>query len=354
MKTRILSIMTLFVGACGGPTVHFDPKPAPGWVNARGSGVGGGAISVVGAAPATLDPARDADMATRDGKVRIAQIFDSEVKSRSTDWSLASTRGEKQVSAQSVEVRSNVRVDEVTVESTYRDEATRTHYARVSVDRAAWSKRVQKRLDDGLAQVNGHVDAAGKALAAGRVTTALKETLAGYQKGHELEPDFVVADLIATDLKARDRLAAAKKGLDDAARKMRAEHPVALDVTGPADARARFVADVTKFLGSYGFTVTDKPVAGALRLKATLGERFAKTETVAGRSEKLHAAQGKVQLLDADGAPVAGLDVDLGPDRYTERDVDDAKAKDKALALAADTAASLFRSAFRRAYPAGD
>jgi hypothetical protein len=354
VKTRVLSIATLFLCACGGPAVHFDAKPAPGWINARGSGVGGGAISVVGAAPATLDPQRDADLATRDGKSRIAQLFDSEVKSRSTDWTLASTRGEKSVTASSVEVRSNVRVDEVAVESTYRDEGTRTHYVKVSVDRGAWSKRVQKRLEDGLAEVTGHVDAAGKALASGRVTTALKETLAGYEKGHALEPDFVVADLIAGDLKARERLATAKKGLDDAARKMRAEHPVALEVTGPADAKARFVADVTKFLGSYGFTVADKPGAGALRLKATLGERFAKNETVAGRSEKLHAAQGKVQLLDADGAPVAGLDVDLGPDRYTERDVDDAKAKEKALTLAAETSASLFRTAFRRAYPAGD
>jgi hypothetical protein len=354
VKTRVLSIVTLFLGACGGPTVHFDPKPAPGWINARGSGVGGGSISAVGAAPATLEPQRDADLATRDGKSRIAQLFDSEVKSRSTDWTLASTRGEKTVTAQSVEVRSNVRVDEVTVDSSYRDEATRTHYVQVSVDRGAWSKRVQKRLEDGLTEVNGHVDAAGKALAAGRVTTALKETLAGYQKGQALEPDFVVADLIATDLRARERLATAKKGLDEAARKIRAEHPVALDVTGPADAKARFVADVTKFLGSYGFTVAEKPAAGALRLKATLGERFARAETVAGRSEKLHAAQGKVQLLDADGAPVAGLDVDLGPDRYTERDVDDGKAKEKALMLAADTASSLFRSAFRRAYPTAE
>ncbi|MBI5508585.1 MAG: hypothetical protein HY903_07515 [Deltaproteobacteria bacterium] len=343
---------------CGGPKVQFDPKPAPAWLADKPADPRAATISAVGVSAATLDVARDTDLATRDAKSKVAQLFQSQIKAASSDWSLASIGGKtdalRTVTAQSVEVRSNVQVEDVAVEANYRDEATHSHYTRISVDRGAWSRRLEKRLQDGLDEVEGHAKSAGTALAGRKALTALTEIIAGNRKGRELEPDVVVMDLLARELGVRAKLTAVKGQMDETARKLKADCPMLIEVKGPADAGRRLVADVAKFVGGYGFAVAEKTKGPALKLKVTLGERFWKTETVADRSEKIHAATGTLHLYDLDGSEVTTLAVDLGDDRYTERDVDDKAAADKALTLAADSLASMFRSAFRKAYPIED
>ena len=104
---------------------------------------------MVGVAPVTSHVQRDVELATRDAKARVAQMFASQVVSRTTDWAVStggSSEGDRQITQQNIEVRTNVKVEDVTVAGTYRDKATKTQYVRIIVDRVAWTRRLEKRL----------------------------------------------------------------------------------------------------------------------------------------------------------------------------------------------------------------
>jgi hypothetical protein len=348
-------LFALLLVGCGGPAVQFDAAPAPGWVKAPPSELSGGAIGAVGSAPATLDAARDTDLASRDAKTRVAQLFQSQVVSRTSDWTMASSGGakdsERNVQAQSVDVRTNVKVEDVVVESVYRDETTKTVYVKVAVDRAAWSKRLDGRLGTSLGEMSAKADSAKSALAAKRALPALEAVIKGYEIGRNIETDVLVMDLLDTRRGVGAKLSEQRRVLEESSKKLRTDHAFVLEVKGPKEAASRLTTDLKTFLGSYGFALTDKPKAGAVRIVATLGEKMLKSEMVAGRDEKIHGAVGSIEVVDADGSTVAPLAIELGEGRFTERDVDDKAAGAKALALAADTLGSMFRSAFRKNYP---
>ncbi len=344
------------VGGCAGPQMHFDPAPAPAWISKETSQAGAAQLAAVGSAPATTHVQRDADLAVRDAKNQIAQMFESQVVARSSDWSLASLGGAEDgvrtVAAQSVEVRTRVQVEDVTVQASYRDEATRTHYARVVVDRKAWLQRLRSRLEDGLAQLQAQSQQAESALAEGKALSALEALIQGAEKGRTLEPDVVVGDLLDAKLGARAKLQEAKASLASLGRRLRQDYPFAVDVDGPQAAREKLLADLRSFLAGYGFAVAEgRPQAKAIRVQVKLGERALRNEQVGSRTEHVHAALGSLVVHDASGAEVARLAIELGNDQHTESDVDNDVAAKKAISLATDTVAARFRSAFREAYP---
>ena len=354
MKRCAFVVLTLAT-ACGGPNLHFDPAPAPPWVTQPASDVSARELRAVGAAPATVNSQRDADLATRDAKARIAQLFESQVVARSTDWSVAvaSSEGSSQrnVTQQSVEVRSRVTVEDARVESSYRDEATKSAYVLVVVDRPAWSRRLDGRIADGLAELERAATQARTALDSGaQPLAAYAQVLAGYEAGGKVEADVVILDLLDSARGVRQKLLDLKARLAEVSRDLRERHPFVVDV-GCTDAvvAQRLAGNLESFLKERGFKV-DKAAKKPVRLSVTISERKLGTEAVAGRKEQVHAALGRLQVTEPNGAEVSELAVVLEGDTYQERDTDDARAAGKALTLAADTLASKFRSAYRTAY----
>lgn len=346
-------VMAALLLGCGGPNFQFDPAPAPAWISAEPSDVNARSIEAVGIAPVTTTVQRDIELATRDAKNRVAQIFESQVAARASDWTLAVSGGaadsERTVASSSVEVRSNVNVEDVTVAAAYRDEATQSQYVRIAVDRAAWTRRLTQRLADRLEQIDRQATAARDALAARKPLAAFSELLAAYALGQQVEPDIVVIDLLDTRAGVRKRLLDLKRELDATGKRLRADFKFAVKIRGgDAQSKTKLTGNLRDFLAGYGFAIGSG--RDTVTLEIELGQRFVASEQVAARTEQVHAATGSLTALDADGSEIAELGFALAADRYTERDTDKAAAQKKALLLAADTVASKFRSGFRRLF----
>jgi hypothetical protein len=352
MSQRLLALVAIAAAGCAGPGVRFDPGPLPEWTLSS-TRVSGGVIEAVGSAPATLDPNRDSDLAVRDAEGRIARMVESQIVARSSDWTLSVTgpsEQERQVVSQSIEIRSRVRIEDVQVVGSHRDEATRTQYVRIRLDREAWARRVQRRLDQGLRELENRLGAARAALASQRALQAYELARAGSGQGSALEPDVLLCDVLMEEGGYRTRLIELLRRLEGLERRVVESHPFAIEIDAPAGPVRRLRADLQDFLKSYGFGVRNAD--GAIRVSITLGQVYLRTERVADRTEYVHAATGEVLVRDADGSPLERLGLLLPRERYVERDVVQEAAARKALQLAADSVASGFRSMFREAFPA--
>jgi hypothetical protein len=346
---RTLVSLLLISGACAGPDYHFDAGPTPAWTRAE-TGAKEGVIRSTGSAPCSLDVRRDADLATADAKNRIAQLFDSQVSSRSSDWTVAVNSGagtnERVVSQQTVDVRSHVQVEDISVAQQYRDAEAKTQYVQVEVNRAAWTDKVQTRLDRGLAALQASIDASSAAVAKRHPLAGFKACLLGRVVGNGLQADAVVMDLLNPKAGAYDKLLALKKELEANQQRITGSFGYTLSVAGASGPVAEQVrAGVESFLKAQGLA----PASGAkaARFMVNVGEQFVQVAQVANRQEQVHAATGDLKVYEPDGIEVPELAVHLGTTE-TESDVDAARAKSKALTLAADAIVSKFRSAFRK------
>ena len=353
-----LTTITLASIACGGPNFQFDPAPAPGWTAELNTDVKASSIQALGQAPATIQPQRDVELALRDAKARIAQVFESQVKSRSSDWSMALAGGEREseraVTQQNVEVRSNVTVEDVEVTETYRDEATKTQYVKVTVDRRAWTAKLQGRLKEGLAQMKAKLDGAETSIGSRKPLTAYGELVAAYELGRKIEPDIVVIDLLSSELGMRAELTQMHNHLGNLNKVLRNDFQFSINVKcTDGTVASQLASNIEAFLNGHGFRVIKKGGKPIL-VKVTVEQRFVDKEQVADRTEYVHAGGGELRVFEPDGTEMASLAVILSADRYQERDADKKKAKKKALSLAGDTIAAKLKSAFRTAYPGGE
>lgn len=357
MKTRsgvgMLAVWGVagLAGACGGPNYHFDAAPAPAWTRAE-TGGSGGTLTSAGAAPATLEVQRDLDLATRDAKEHIAQMFNSQVSSRATDWAMAvtSTAGgaERTVTQQTVDVKSNVKIEDVVVKQTYRDETSKMQYVQVDVDRAAWARKLHARVAQGFETLAADVTATQDALVQRHPFSGLKTLLAGQAVGKEIEPDIIVIDLLDPQAGAYAKLTTLKNSLAELNQKLRQDFGFTLQLSAvPKDIAGALRASLEQLLKMQGFA----PAAGnaAMRIEVNAGEKFIETTHVANRQEQVHGATGALRVFEPDGKEVPDLAVTLSTGQ-NESDVDAARARSKALSLAADTLVAKFRSAFRKNY----
>lgn len=342
------------LSGCGGPPLQYDKSPAPGWINLPPTGIGAATLTAVGGAPATIEVARDSDLATRNAKSRVAQLFESKINSRLSDWTLAMTGGAADVNldgaTHSIEVRSSLTVESAGVQSEYRDEATRTHYVCIVVDRVAWARRLHGRIADGFKKFEENLTAARQASESRRPLAALKALLEASRAGRKIEPDVTAIDLLDNQSGIRAKLDKLRGIMDQLSRNLRSEYKFALSIKSPDPQNARQLqGNLEQFLGNWGFSV-GKADPNTIKLDIVVGQHKLDPEQVAGRTEYINAATGSLNARDADGSDVPELTVQFKSNRYQERDTDPQKAATKALSLAADTLSSKFRSAFRNAY----
>jgi hypothetical protein len=348
----ILLLTTL--AACGGPALQYDKPPAPGWINQPPTGIESATLTGVGGAPATIEIARDSEMATRNAKSRVAQLFESKINSRLSDWTLAMTGGAAEVNldgaTHSIEVRSSLTVEGSSVQAQYRDEPTRTHYVKILVDRVTWAGRIHGRITDGFAKFESNLAAAKKAVESNKPLAALKSLLEASKEGAKIEPDVTAIDLLDNKAGIRAKLDKLRGEMDELSKALRSNYKFSLSIKSPDPKSAKQLqANIEQFLATWGFSVS-KPGPNVIKLDIVVAQHKLDPEQVAGRTEYVNAGTGTLKATDADGTEVPELTVKFESDRYKERDTDPKKAASKALSLSADTLSSKFRSAFRNAY----
>jgi hypothetical protein len=341
---------------CAGLQLKYDPAPAPDWIAQAACAIGPTELSATGAAPCTTNPQRDLELATRDGKARIARFFQSEISARSFDWSLTLSGGkadaDRSLVQQSTTVRSNVNVEDAAVEATYRDEPSRTQYVHIRVDRVAWAQRLKERVGAGQKQLEGALAEARMADEVHRPLNALAALLRASAHGQALGPDVLVLDLIDRRAGAGNRLTAVKAKVDELGRRLRQRYRFALQIDGPNPRlTARVRTDLAQFLADWGFAVNETAVPGRdIQIQVTITQQPKGTEQIADRTEFIHGASATLGVHDADGTGFPGLAAQVEPGRYQQRDPDQTTAINKALDLAADTICAKFRSAFRNRF----
>lgn len=348
-------LVALLIPACAGPNYYFDKGPSPEWTRDSTSTIGQKGIRMIGTAPVTSQTQRDLDFAVRDAKARIGQLFISEVKSRTTDWSLSlqggNRDGERQVLNQNIEVRTQMKVEDVKVEISYRDKETRTQYVAVTVNRKAWSSKIQKRITSKLGDL-------AEALSSAKVHRDKRQGLAAYTKlqegyamGASIQSDIIVIDLLEPKLGLGGKLATLKNELDNVNRSLRESFSFQLKIKSRAPAiGADFNAKLEEFLNGYGFSLGAQKTPNVILITAEIQQKFVTKENVGNRVEFVHAAQGKLRVTDADGSEVRSLSISLPKSSYTERGPNRKAAARKALELAGDSLSSKFRSQFRKTF----
>ena len=353
--TKTLLIFLIFaLSACGGPALKYDKPPAPGWINQPPTGIESATLTGVGGAPATIEIARDSEMATRNAKSRVAQLFESKINSRLSDWTLAMTGGAADVNldgaTHSIEVRSSLTVEGASVQSEYRDEPTRTHYVKILVDRVTWAGRIHGRIKDGFAKFEANLTAARDATAAKKPLSALKSLVEASKEGAKIEPDVTAIDLLDNKAGIRAKLDKLRGEMDQLSKALRTDYKFSMSIKSPDPKAAKQLkANIEQFLANWGFS-TAKPGPNVIKLDIVIAQHKLDPEQVAGRTEYVNAGTGSLHAKDADGTEVPELTIMFESNRYKERDTDPKKASTKALSLAADTLNSKFRSAFRNAY----
>ena len=353
IKTLLILLVTT-VAACGGPALKYDKAPSPGWITQPPTGIGSATLTAVGGAPATIEIARDSDLATRNAKSRVAQLFESKINSRLSDWTLAMTGGAANVNldgaTHSIEVRSTLTVEGASVQSEYRDEQTRTHYVKILVDRVTWAQRLHGRISDGFAKFESNLASARKSVESNQPLAALKSLLEASREGQKIEPDVTAIDLLDNKSGIRKKLDNLRGQMDQLSRKLRSEYKFALTIKSPHPRAAKQLqANLEQFLANWGFSVGN-PGPNTIKLDIVIAQHKLPPEQVAGRTEYVIAGTGTLKATDADGTEIPELTVKFQSNRYKERDTDPKKAATKALSLSADTLNSKFRSAFRNAY----
>ncbi|MDP7038692.1 MAG: hypothetical protein QGI45_06000 [Myxococcota bacterium] len=359
MKQRILllslSALLASVVSCG-PNYHWDEGPSPDWTREI-KGIRARQISMVGMAPATPDVQRDVELATRDAQARIAKLFYSEISSRSVDWQVASVGGladeERNVAQQTIEVYSEVKVDDINVQVSFRDEETKSQYVGVTVNRVAWANKLADRINASLGEIEKRTLRASGELKKKQALSAYKDLMEAYQFGFEIETDVIVMDLLDASSEVAAKLTAYKDALDELRAKVQKTYPIKLGVFC-ADERVSksFNGNLTEFFKGRGFRVLEKGFdPKAIVIRGEMEQHMVNWEKVANRTEYIHAANGSLKVLEPSGKEVNHLSVQLSGDGYTERATNKEEAKLKALQLAADTLAAKLRSNFRRIYP---
>jgi len=355
MKIRFSLLgLFLFAAGCSGPNYYLNEGESPGWMRQTTSTIGGAKIEMVGTAPITTQVKNDYDLAVREAKNQIAQLFMSQIVSRTNDWSLVLGKEQggqdRQVLQQNIEVRTNVKVDDVKVIQKWRDEETHTQYVLVRVNRGVWAQKIHKRTQATFAQLGKEFELAKQTMSANRPMQGYKSLLKAYEYGRVLEPDIVVLELLDPRKGAKTKLNTIHQTLRELGRTLRDEVGFSIEIQCSDSSVAQDTqTNLETFINQYGFTSASRP--RMIRIEAKIGQRFVKKEKVANRVESVHAAQGKLRVLEADGSEVQALSFVLSPRGYTEQNQNGREAKKAALRLGGDTVVSKFRSLFRKAFP---
>jgi len=352
LKKSILTFLCGGMLACAGPNYYFSEGPSPDWIRTTPKGIGGQAIRMVGATPVTSQVQRDVDLAIADAKAKIGQLFVSQVKARSTDWTLSvsseNSQEERLVLNQQVEVRTEIKIEDPVLQSKYRDEASRTQYVEVTVDRNKWSQKLNARVTSALKNISSKISEAEEALSARRPLRAYSALLKASKEGQDAQADVIVVDLLNPRLGLGKKLSEGRAKLTKINRSLREQFTFDLSVQSKnKDAIDALRTAFETFLNKLGFGLARAKGSTTITLEVEMGQKAVKKERVGNRTEFVHEAYGKLKVYEPTGEEVRGLSFSLPAGNLREQSVDQDLAIEQAMQLAVDTIGSKFRSQFR-------
>jgi len=350
--TRFLwaSVGLLAVG-CGGPNYRFDPLPSPAWIT-QVTQVDGPQVRAVGITRATPQVGADADLAKRNGLQHIASSVQAKVVGLSGVWSAEAESGdtheEREMVVSDVQIRTRLAVEGARVEAEYRDEASRSHYAMVTVDKSAWVEAVGGRLGTALNAVERATEKARAHLDAGRVFKALRSVSQAVAIGRKSGTDVTVIEVLAGPVEQVERASDLRDRVEGVNQALRDEVAFTVHVSGgTADAQSETRSRIETFIKEQGIRVAAS-APRTVQVVVEIGHDAGRTQRVGSRVDHLVNARGSLRVTGADGREVSAMSFEIQGDRYQERHRDPAAAADAADSLAGHTLASQFRSRFRK------
>ena len=208
---RILAFFAL--GACSGIEYHYDPGVAPSWTRG-GESADRSALTAVGLSPVTQDVARDRQRALNDAKSKIGQIVNSRVESVHRDFVAAGFMGgdgkTASVQVQTVKVESMVELGEVQTIAAFRDEATRTQYIHIGVNRADWLSQVEANIGRDLGNLDALYQRAEVEKSDKRLMSLLKLRGEGRSLIATLKSKIAVAEALGSEQNWRAKVQASE------------------------------------------------------------------------------------------------------------------------------------------------
>lgn len=359
----VAAALTWFLVGCGGLDYHYDPGPSPEWTRhvevkalaARGN------LQALGMTPATTQPGADLERARRSALAELAQMICTQVQSRVTTWSLdVGSRGSQGQNDslrshfgayQRITLLTDVKVEDYRVESSYRDEETQTAYVLISVNPAAWSARLQARIETLVERIEKSEGSAARGLDAGRPLQAYTEILEAYRAENDVLEDVAVIEVLAPQRGFGKRVAELGRRLDDVSRRLTDSTRIHIEVECPdADIAKECKSGIATMLASRSFKEGGSE-AGNIRIRIRLGSKYLRAEKVANRTEHIAAAEGELTFVEPNGTAAGDLAVSLPSERHTERAPEREAALREALRTAANRIRDGFNSRFRLAYP---
>ena len=324
------SLLALLFGgmfACAGPNYYFSESPSPDWIRTTPKGISGKQIRMVGASPVTSQVQRDVDLAVADAKAKIGQLFVSEVKARSTDWTLSVNSEDKQeerlVLNQQIEVRTEIKIEDPVMQAKYRDEASRSQYVVVTVDRNKWSRKLNSRVTSALKNISTRITEAEEALSANHPLQAYGFLLKASKEGQDAQADVIVVDLLNPRLGLGKQLSESRAKLAKINLRLREQFTFGLRVESKnEEALKSLSASLETFLNKFGFGLTLKNGSNLIQIKIEVGQKAVKKERVGERVEFIHEAYGKLKVYEPSGQEVRGLSFSLPTGSLQEQSVD--------------------------------
>ena len=355
MKRSLIAAALVSLGlvaiGCGGPNYRFDPLPSPAWIT-QNIQVDGALIKAVGLVQATPQVMTDSDLAKRNALQQVAASIQAQVVGRSQTWSAQMESGgtfeEREMTSSNVEVRTRLRVEAAEVDEEYRDEATKTHYTLLTVDKSTWVQKIGSRLNTTLNRLERLLTKAQRDLDAGRVFKVTKALAQATEIGNKSSSDLTVVEVLVGATELVERANILREQVEAIGQAMRDQVGVSVSVSGGSKtARDETRSKVVAFLKERGFQVTPK-AAKLVSVKMEIGHGDSRRQQVGSRTDYLVSARGSLRVMGADGREVTEFSFDLRGDRYQERNPDASAAAAAAEVLAGHTLASQFRSRFRK------
>lgn len=356
-----LGVGLLLTSGCG-PNMYWGKGNQPDWLQMDGTRINRTPTSItsIGSTPATTRVREDQSLAERDARTQISQMLSSEVKSKQLVWTMQVSTGEEsedeQVVRQDVEISSKLRLEDAQVIASWRDKKTKTTYVRFRVDTIKWANRIIKRLDDGLAEVESLRAKGGRELRGGRPIRAFGTMRQAYDVGTQLGEDVRVVDVLAPSKRYGRKVTESKEKLDDFRETLLDAAKVEINVTSSDRNSARKArGELEQFLKAQGLRVALPGRGGSqtVKLNLEIDQEPMGTQRVGRRVEHVSGAKARLEVVEPGGREVSKLSVSFSGRRYQERGKSPSEAAERAIALAAQTALSQFRSKFRHVFTSG-
>lgn len=371
--------------ACAGPKITWDPKPAPSWVAELLPGFDAASTKnratpkshrmyAVGQAPATLWPSQDHTLALQDAKAKLAQRFQTQITSTSYDWARVTEQNgqsqTEQIIENDVQTRSQITLDEVRIEGSFRDMASTSQYVRISIDKKQWRQKLETSWRRASQKAQAAFDAAQAYAAQGKPFATLSSIHTAEQALAPHTDQWPIGQILGVSPALLQSQATLHEGLKQMRIRLKQDPSlaIALQIDCANQTLAQSLrAPFERFLAKLGLALISpvsihnpamhspaiQPTAQtSAHINLSITNRTLLGQTLGNVRQPKEAAGGSAHVYEGLGQAQQTLwQHNLSADHLWERAQTRAEAIERAQNLAGQTLLARFRQAFRKRYP---